>query len=279
VTRMTAIDQRTQERLHERYLVEKELAARLRHANKEERRRLYSEVYDELFRRVPDHPQLALKQKHPDRGEVRFALGLLKKFLAPDTAYLEIGPGDCALACEVAKLVKHVYAVDVSAEVTRDLALPANFSLEISDGSSVPVAANSIDLAFSDQLMEHLHPDDALEQVRNIYAVLKPGGAYVCITPNRLAGPHDVSKYFDRVATGFHLHEYTVTELSNLFRAAGFSRFKALAGARGHFLAAPTFAFKWTETLLAAAPESLARPLARTMPLRMILGARVVGWK
>lgn len=276
---MTAADSRTPERIREHYLVERELATRLRDAGKEDRRRLYSEVYDELFRRVPDHPQLALKQKYPDRSEVQFALSLLKTFLTPDTVYLEIGPGDCALACEVANVVRHVYAVDVSAEVTGNVALPANFELAISDGSSVPVTANSIDVALSDQLMEHLHPDDALDQVRNIYAALKPGGVYVCITPNRLSGPHDVSRHFDRVATGFHLHEYTIGELGKLFRSAGFRKIKAFAGLRGYYLAAPESAFQLTEALLARAPESLARSLARTLPVRMLLGARVVAWK
>jgi SAM-dependent methyltransferase len=276
---MAAANSRTPERIHAHYQVEKELAARLRQANKEERRRLYSQVYDELFRRVPDHPQLALKQKYPDRSEVRFALALLKKFLTPDTVYLEIGSGDCALACEVARLAKHVYAVDVSSEVTRGVVLPANLELTISDGSSVPVTANSIDLAFSDQLMEHLHPDDALDQIRNILTALKPGGVYICITPNRLSGPHDVSRNFDQVATGFHLHEYAVGELATLFRAAGFRRIKALAGARGRYCAAPTFGFEWIETILAGAPESLGRRLARTLPFRLILGARVVAWK
>ena len=63
--------------------------------------------------------------------------------------------------------------------------------------------------------MEHLHPDDALEQLQNIYSALVPGGIYLCITPNRLSGPQDVSRDFDMVATGFHLKEYTISELSN----------------------------------------------------------------
>jgi protein-L-isoaspartate O-methyltransferase len=41
-------------------------------------------------------------------------LRLVKRFLRPDCAYLEIGAGDCAHAFEVAKLVGTVYAVEVS---------------------------------------------------------------------------------------------------------------------------------------------------------------------
>jgi hypothetical protein len=81
--------------------------------------------------------------------------------------------------------------------------------------------------------MEHLHPDDALEQLDNIYASLAPSGVYLCRTPNRLNGPHDISKYFDPVATGFHLREYTVSELRQLFMQAGFSRTRLVIAAKG----------------------------------------------
>lgn len=62
--------------------------------------------------------------------------------------------------------------------------------------------------------MEHLHPDDAYEQLQEIYNALIPGGIYICITPNRLSGPHDVSQYFDSIATGFHPKEYTTVEMN-----------------------------------------------------------------
>ena len=87
-----------------------------------------------------------------------------------------------------------------------------------------------------DQLMEHLHPDDALDQLQNIFTALTSAGVYLCITPNRLNGPHDISMYFDEVATGFHLHEYTITELSDLFKKVGFSKVRVYIWKRGLFL-------------------------------------------
>ena len=66
-----------------------------------------------------------------------------------------------------------------------------------------------------------------MEQLRNLFAAIAPGGSYFCVTPSRLNGPHDVSKYFDTVARGFHLKEYTVTELEQLFRGVGFKRIQA----------------------------------------------------
>ena len=274
------MEARSPDQIRQHYLIEKELAARLRTATRAERRHLYTEVYDELFRRVPDHPQLALKRDEGlRRRTIAERLELLKSYLKPNSTYLELGPGDCSLALEIAKQVRMVYAVDVSREITRDVALPDNFELIISDGSSIPVPDDSIDLAYSDQLMEHLHSEDAREQLKNIHRVLVPGGTYICITPNRLSGPHDVSRNFDDVATGFHLKEYSLTELSQMFSAAGFRQLQVLVGARGIHIRTPTAVIKLVESILTSAPRRLGRIIARGLPLRLVLGVKLVGIK
>jgi len=205
------------------YEIERELANRLRTATKEERAILYNSVYDELYQRLPNN-SIVRRKSDPNLSAWVAAqrMQLIEKFLKPDVTFLEVGPGDCSLSLEVAKHVKQVYAVDVSKEFNSDLNCPPNFELVISDGSCIPVAENSIDVVYSHQLMEHLHPDDAIEQLQNIYRSLAPGGVYICITPNRLSGPHDVSKHFNEIASGLHLKEYTVTELYEIFRIVGF---------------------------------------------------------
>jgi SAM-dependent methyltransferase len=273
-------DPRSPERIREHYLIEKELAARLRNATKRERQSLYTVVYDELFRRVPDHPQLALKTDEQTRRRlVAERVRLLSRYLRSNSTYLEIGPGDCALAIAVAQRVRQVFAVDVSTEIAAGVALPNNVALAISDGCSIPVPDGSVDVAYSDQLMEHLHPDDAREQLANIYRALAPGGIYVCITPNRLSGPHDVSRYFDEVATGFHLQEYTARELAAMFRAAGFRKLVALVGARGSHVAVPVLFLEGIEVLLTRLPRRLGKTLARGLPLRLILGVKLMARK
>ena len=133
---------------------------------------------------------------------------------------LEIGAGDCALSLALAAHARQVYAVEVSREIAHTEDAPENFELLITDGRSIPVEPNSVDVAYSNQLMEHLHPDDALEQLNGILSALRPGGKYICFTPNRLLGPSDISQYFeDEVASGFHLREYSNRELRDLFKA------------------------------------------------------------
>jgi len=271
---------RSFERVKDHYLIEKELAARLRAASKEERRHLYTTVYDELFRRVPDHPQLESKRDtKARRREVLERLTLLRNYLQADATYLEIGPGDCALAIEAARRVRKVFAVDVSREIAAGVLLLNNLELATSDGCSIPVPAGSIDIAYSDQLMEHLHPDDAAEQLANIYRALMPGAVYLCLTPNRWTGPHDVSRYFDEEATGFHLREYTVSELAQMFSEVGFRKLKVLVGGGGSHVAVPIAFVKTLERLLALLPRQFGRTLARRLPLRMILGAKLVARK
>jgi ubiquinone/menaquinone biosynthesis C-methylase UbiE len=273
-------ESRSPDQIRQHYLIEKELASRLRAARREERKQLYTQLYDELFQRVPDHPQLILKRDdHTRRRHVAERVALLEKLLPPNATYLELGPGDCSLALEIAKRVQKVYAIDVSHEIAAGVAPPGNLELIISDGSSVPVPDNSVDVAYSDQLMEHLHPDDAVEQLQNIYRVLKPGGKYLCITPNRFSGPHDVSQFFDEVATGFHLKEYSLVELAKLFRTVGFSKLETMIGARGFHLNTPTALVTTFESILAKAPRRLRRTLGRRLPFRLALGIKLVGTK
>ncbi len=272
-------DLRTPEQLQEHYLIERELADRLRLAPRSQRPGLYCEVYDELFRRVGHHPQLHAANGAPRQREVDGLLALIRGFLTRSTVLMEVGAGDCALAICAAAFVKRVYAIDVSEQITRGVSCPANLSLVLSDGCSIPVPEGSVDVAVSNQLMEHLHPDDVREQLHNIYRSLAPGGVYVCITPNRVYGPHDVSKYFDQVATGFHLIEYNARDIRRLFASAGFSGIRFYAGARGIFLRIPFWLIAFFEEILGAFPQGYGKTIAQTGPMRALLGLRVAAMR
>lgn len=271
---------RTFEQRKHHYEIEKELASRLRNASKPERQKLYSEVYDELFRRVPDHPQLTRRATPAEiHRAVTNSLHFLQKYIRPSITFLEIGPGDCTLAFEVAKRVKQVYAVDVSAEITKAAEVPANFQLFLSDGSSIPLLDGSVQVAYSNSLIEHLHPDDVQDHLKNILRVLEKGGVYVCITSNQLGGPHDISKYFDEYATGFHLKEYTITELACLFQEIGFSSIKSYTGTKGIYVSFPLFWMCLVEKILQNIPFKLGRKMARLGLVQKALNIRLVGKK
>lgn len=275
-----ALPARSAARLRVHFEIERELAARLREASLGERRVLYGAVYDELFRRVPDHPQLLQRASADDRQrDVEGQMQLLGRFLHPCATLIEIGPGDCALSIAVCRRVRSVFAVDVSAEIARRGGLPPNFELHLSDGVSVPHPPGGADVVYSHQLMEHLHPEDALAQLRNIHAALAPGGVYLCVTPNRLTGPHDISRYFCEEARGFHLKEYSAGELLALFRQAGFERAEVHALIRGRYRRIPALLVRWLEGLLEHAPAPLRRRLATLPPWRWFSTLSIVARK
>jgi SAM-dependent methyltransferase len=272
--------QRTTEEIRNHYLAEKELAGQLRSSMPQERAALYLTVYEELFRRVPAHPILFRTVTPAQREKVvRWQLQFVRRFLKPSHCFLEVGAGDCALALTVAKMVAKVYAIDVSAKLTESITPPDNFELRVSDGSSINVPDNTVDVAYSNQLMEHLHPDDALRHVQEVYRVLKPGGRYLCVTPNRLGGPYDISRHFDNEATGLHLKEYSVTESSRLFRSVGFARVRAYIGARGFFFRPPLSAMRTFESVLEVLPHGFRQRMCDSMPLRPVMMIRLVGTK
>jgi SAM-dependent methyltransferase len=273
-------ERRTPAQLWEQYEIEKEIAAKLRRASKEDRKTLYSKCYEELFQRVPHHSQLTFKMSRADRARrVALQLGMLDRFLTPTTTFLEIGAGDCALSFAIADRVKKVYALDVSNEITRTESVPANFNLVLSDGTSIPLPPASIDVAYSNQLMEHLHPDDALQQLTNIYQALSPGGVYICLTPSRLTGPHDISGYFEKVATGLHLKEYTLQELVEIFRQVGFSSIRQCLRKRNIYVPVPSAVARGLERSYERLPTKLRSRTARSRIVRGLLEIRIVAKK
>jgi SAM-dependent methyltransferase len=83
----------------------------------------------------------------------------------------------------------------------------------------------SYDFVISDQLIEHLHPDDIGIHFKNACQLLKSGGKYIFYTPHYYKGPGDVSLVFGTLeAEGMHLKEYKFHEIFKLLKAAGFTK-------------------------------------------------------
>lgn len=137
----------------------------------------------------------------------------------------------------------------------------------------------SIDISYCNDFLEHLHPDDVVEQLQNIHKALAPGGIFISITPNSLNGPHDISRYFDKVATGLHLKEYTTTELYFLLKSIGFSRVKTFIKIKENYFGFPLWLIILTEKLLLSLPYSVRIILSRKLPIRILLPNIIVGFK
>jgi len=271
-------DTRSPERLIAHYLLERQLADRLRCAPRDARGAVYGAVYTELAASLPDHPQNSpARSSAVDRvdGQLRQVASHLRN----DSAFLEIGCGNAALAFAVAGRTSTAYAVDVTDAWIDFAVAPSNFQFARTTGVEIPLASASIDLAYSNQLMEHLHPDDAADQLREVYRVLKPGGRYICITPSRVTGPHDISCYFDYEATCFHLKEYDHGSLRALFRRAGFAEFRCNIFTRGRQLRIPYSVLRTLERFLLALTPQTRAVLTRPSPVCRVMGLSVIGIK
>lgn len=270
---------RTPERLRVHYDVERELAARLKNSSSfEERQRLTAEVYDELYRRVPDHPMRGGEDLEARLRAVEWRLKQIAPYLRPDSVFLDVGAGDCRLAARVARRTRLAYALDIHfGEPLPDE--PPNMKRVLSDGRSVDVPEGTVDVAFSDQVVEHVHPDDVIEHLKNVRRALRPGGVLFCCTPNRLYGPSDISGLFEDVATGLHLREYSVRDIQALLRDAGFGSVRPWVGARGWYLPAPAPVIAAVEAGFEAMPSRTRRRIASMAPLRALLGVRVAAFR
>jgi ubiquinone/menaquinone biosynthesis C-methylase UbiE len=264
------------------YELEVGLADQLRRADREERRRLFPLVYDELHEKVPyllylnDDATIAFGPGHRNYREFTF----LRRFLTPETTYLEIGPGGCELVRAISPHVGQVYAVDVSETAMLSSGpLPENVTAIVSDGTSVPAPEGSVDLAWSANLIEHLHPDDAREQLENVYRTLKPGGQYICMTPSRITGPHDVSVFFGhQEAVGFHLKEYSYRDIVPLFRSVGLTDLRGYVDLKGRVIfALPAAVLTAFERVIESMPKPVRRRLVGFLPVRALLMVRIAG--
>jgi len=270
-------DPRTDDRLAFHYNVERRLAQQLSRMNTAERLRGYSEIYSSLFASIPDHPQHLRKSNGGYNAESQAKT--LRKLAPAGCVFVEIGAGDAHTSLAMCRHVGRAIALDVSDAVANDAAKPDHFAFVKIDGIHLPLETDSVDFVYSNQLMEHLHPDDAAAQLREIYRALTPAGAYYCVTPNALSGPHDVSKYFDDVPQGLHLKEYTYRELSALLKSVGFRRTRIVISKRFlHFTVPAAIGIAFEKLILALRGASAPRPLLNRF-LRGLLGIRMVAIK
>lgn len=258
----------------EHFQIERELARRLRVADREERRHLYGEVYAESRVRIPAHTLVRHMSDTRARAlRVDPQIRLAKAFARRSTVFIELGAGNGEVAKGVAPVVDKAIALDVTDALAARS--EGNYQFIVFDGFSIPLPDGSADLAFSKDVVEHLHPDDAVEHMREVRRVLRPGGRYVCVTPNRLTGPHDISRDFVAGAPeGFHLREYTATQLAALMRAGGFPKAQVAFSYRGWRLSPllPAAPVQHAEALLEPRSTRTRRRFAEALAAIKVVG-------
>jgi len=125
---------------------------------------------------------------------------------------LDFGCGSGYGAKRISGLAKTVYGVDVANDAVayaRAHYRSENLKfLEISPHASLPFPDGSFDVVLSFQVIEHVSDDDAY--LREVHRLLKSGGTFVVITPDRENRLFPGQRPWNR----WHLREYAMEQLA-----------------------------------------------------------------
>jgi 2-polyprenyl-3-methyl-5-hydroxy-6-metoxy-1,4-benzoquinol methylase len=187
------------------------------------RRALNAEVYTKAFEIYAFEFKIDLDAKSSPKDE-------LVRLLQPELegrSILDVGCGGGAFLLSCARNLKHrdLLGLDVFA---KDLDVPERMlSFKRSDVVRFRVDT-PFDVAVTDNVYEHIAPQDIDEHLQSVRAALKPGGKVVILTPHRYFGPWDVTRIVDNSnsgwlpARGTHINEVTYGELAAKLTANGF---------------------------------------------------------
>ncbi|HUY31741.1 MAG TPA: class I SAM-dependent methyltransferase [Pirellulales bacterium] len=153
--------------------------------------------------------------RHQHMARYEYAAALAVDRVVVDVA---CGNGMCARHLSEGG-ARRVDGFDLSPEAVREATLAAatleNVCLQVADAARLPVRDAAYDLFVSFETIEHIDGDRAF--LAEVVRVLKPGGAFLCSTPNRsLLDPGTSIR--DKPFNPFHAREYTLEELEPLLR-------------------------------------------------------------
>lgn len=112
---------------------------------------------------------------------------ILEQVDLQDKKILDVGCGLGVWLNQFAKYTsaKNVYGSDIDEELISQI--PANVAapqnLKVCPAEELDFPDNTFDIVFTNEVLEHV--EDDRKAVEEIVRVLKPGGKFVCFTPNR----------------------------------------------------------------------------------------------
>lgn len=127
---------------------------------------------------------------------VRF-IEVLNQYVTPDSRVLDVGAGAGELnRYQLRGNCKEIVGVDLDPRVTENPLLDRGL---VADATRIPCDNESFDVAFSIYVLEHV--DSPEEFAAEVGRVLKPGGYFLSLTPNKY---HYVPLMASLTPTSFH---------------------------------------------------------------------------
>ncbi|HLA42756.1 MAG TPA: methyltransferase domain-containing protein [Aggregatilineales bacterium] len=207
------------------------LEKRLRHdllaSTPENRWEVFEKAYDELYSDISWLTELTNSGSEIDDRVSAYHLWERIIGKPPQKVY-EIGSGRGELISYLAQHGFECKATEITQERGKKWADESvNMSWGTSDGIHLdrfepPV---TYDVIITNQVVEHMHPDDVLDHMKSSCVILKPGGRYILSTPHYADGPTDITGIFgyDELMA-MHLKEYTYAELRRMLLQSGYRR-------------------------------------------------------
>lgn len=207
--------------------LEKELTQKLLSSNSENRWEVFEHCYTTLY------SELDWLNKFNHTNTIIEPVSIYASWsdligVPPKTIY-EVGSGRGELISYLASLGHKCKATEITRERGKKHVVNGQIKIDwgISDGIHLSQFEqnNTYDIVISNQVVEHMHPDDLVEHFKNTLAILKPGGKYIVCIPHVWHGPADISAVFKyNKAVGMHLKEYTNFEIYFKLKLAGYAK-------------------------------------------------------
>lgn len=230
----------TEEMILHHWKLEQEIASELRQSTPENRWEVFERCYSRFYSELP------WLNQYTGKGDSKPPFERYQDWLAvigtPPKRVYEIGSGEGEMITYLAEIGFDCRASEITRErgqETVSQGIP-NLSWGTSDGIHLEQfePENHYDVVLSDQVIEHLHPEDIHRHFSSVSRILAPGGFYIFNTPHRFTGPYDISRVFNcDEPKGMHLHEYTFRELVWVAKETGFREVSYVVGHRIRLLA------------------------------------------
>ena len=147
---------------------------------------------------------------------------------------LDVGCGHGHFLRCIAKHLPHGRLLGIDADIAPQLREEPDIEFREADILSFAVD-RPFDVVFSDNVMEHIPPQDVESHLDSVSRAVKPGGLFILIMPNELFGPNDVTRIIDNTYTnrvkalGTHLSESTYSAMVPRLLRHGFGNIRAVA--------------------------------------------------
>lgn len=194
------------------------------------REKLYREFYKKLlsfYGRTGNDENQKINIEKKNKQVILFGNELKNK------SVIDFGCGEGSFLMNIQKNIPHKKLLGVDIFIPESL--KKNKKIEFVSSSIINFKTEKkFDVAFSDNVLEHLSVLDYEQHLKSVYNSLNPGGKFILILPNRLFGPGDITRIIDNsssgktLAQGGHLNESTYNEMASFLKKTGFINFKSV---------------------------------------------------